>query len=73
MPLDWMSVAFLGLQIDPYPLRVSHNFQMPPGYQSVPRVFSKYFECVVSVCVCEAFASFRTFVRRNPCGVVSRR
>jgi hypothetical protein len=34
------------------PLFILHKFQMPPGYQSVPRVFSKCCECFVSMCVC---------------------
>jgi hypothetical protein len=29
------------------PLFILHKFQMPPSYQSIPRVFSKCFECVL--------------------------
>jgi hypothetical protein len=48
----WLDVRyFFGSINSTLPFRISHHFHMPLGYQSVSRMFSKCFECVVSVCV----------------------
>jgi hypothetical protein len=69
----WPDVScFSGPINRPLPLFILHKFQTPRGCQSVPRVIPKCLS-VFCECVCEAFASFGTFVRRNSCGFVLRR